>query len=593
MKNRIIRRTYSPEKLAPLSSLPLLLQRIYVARGVQSLADIDLTLSALLPYRELSDIDKAVTRLIQAIHQQENILIIGDFDADGATSTAVAVSALRAFGAKNVDFLVPNRFTYGYGLTPEIVDVATIKAPQLIVTVDNGIASIDGVARANSYGIDVVVTDHHLQGLHLPDACAIVNPNRKDDAFHSKSLAGVGVIFYVMLALRAQLEAQNYFVESSVAKPNMAEFLDLVALGTVADVVPLDKNNRILVYQGLQRIRAGLGRPGIRALLQIAGRDPAKLAAADLGFSVGPRLNAAGRLDDMSLGINCLLSSDFDAALSHAKLLDQLNIERRAIEMEMKLQAFDHVDRLNLKKELAMGLCLYDEKWHQGVIGLVASRVKDKLNRPVIAFAKGDDKTLKGSARSVNGVHIRDVLDTIATQHPQLLSKFGGHAMAAGLSIKLHDFDVFSAIFEKEMAKQLTKNQLCRVIETDGELTQAEFSLESAGIIKEAGPWGQHFLEPVFDGEFDIISQRLVGEQHLKMTLQPIIGKFPVEAIAFQIDTDLWPNHRVTRIHIAYHLGVNEYRGRQTLQLLVIDIAPVVAAPPVNDFSSAIMETAI
>lgn len=351
MQNKIIRRQYSQDDLSPLSSLPLLLQRIYAARDVKSLGDIDRSLSALLPYADLLDIEKAAVRLVDAILKQERILIIGDFDADGATSTAVAVSALRAFGAKNVDFLVPNRFTFGYGLTPEIVIVAKTKSPDLIITVDNGIASIEGVARANALNIDVVVTDHHLQGAELPKAFAIVNPNRKGDPFKSKSLAGVGVIFYVMLAVRAQLALKNYFTENNIVKPNMAEFLDLVALGTVADVVPLDKNNRILVHQGLNRIRAGLARPGIRALLQIAGRTSEKLVAMDLGFSIGPRLNAAGRLDDMSLGINCLLENNFDEALERARLLDKLNIERRAIENEMKTQAFDIVDQLDLQKK--------------------------------------------------------------------------------------------------------------------------------------------------------------------------------------------------------------------------------------------------
>jgi single-stranded-DNA-specific exonuclease len=576
MQKRIVRRSIQENQLAPLSSLPRLLQRIYAARDVASIADIDRSLSALLPYRDLMDIEKAAERLVQAIINQERILIIGDFDADGATSTAVAVSALRAFGAKNakiVDFLVPNRFTFGYGLTPEIVDVAKTKSPQLIITVDNGIASHDGVERANQYGIDVVVTDHHLQGAELPHAFACVNPNRIDDCFQSKSLAGVGVIFYVMLAVRANLESKNYFSDNAITKPNMAEFLDLVALGTVADVVPLDKNNRILVHQGLQRIRAGLSRPGIRALLQIAGRNAEKLAAMDLGFSIGPRLNAAGRLDDMSLGINCLLENNFENALELARHLDQLNIERRAIEMEMKQQAFDIVDRMDLQKQLPMGICLYDETWHQGVVGLVASRVKDKLNRPTIAFAKVDDKTIKGSARSVNGVHIRDVLDHLATQHPHLLSKFGGHAMAAGLSIRLQDFPEFCAVFAEIVSRHLTLDQLRPMIETDGELCLDDFTLENADILKEAGPWGQQFPEPVFDGEFAIISQRLVGGNHLKLVLQPKNGAHQVDAIAFQVDVNEWPNHRATHAKIAYRLDSNEYRGRSTLQLVVEELA--------------------
>src|SRR3990167_5918684 len=454
MQKKIMRRSYEQNKLATLSSIPALLQRIYAARDVRSIADIDRSLSALLPFRDLMDSEKAAARLIEAILNQETILIIGDFDADVATSTAVEL-------AKKT------------------------KSPDLIITVDNGIASIDGVMRANEYGIDVIVTDHHLQGMQLPNAYAIVNPNRKEDLFQSKSLAGVGVIFYVMLAVRAALDTQNYFSKNNITKPNMAALLDLVVLGTIADVVPLDKNNRILVHQGLQRIRANLVRPGIRALLQIAGRSPQKLSAMDLGFSIGPRLNAAGRLDDMSLGINCLISSDFDQALELANMLDQLNIERRVIEQEMKQQAFDVVDKLDLEKKLPLGICLYDESWHQGVIGLVASRVKDKLHRPVIAFAKADEENLKGSARSIMGVHIRDMLDEIATQYPTLLSKFGGHAMAAGLSIRLKDFREFSTVFEKTIERYLDENKLFRVIETDGELSADDFMLENAELLKD------------------------------------------------------------------------------------------------------------
>lgn len=563
MSSCIKRRKNLAASLEGLSSFPAFLQRIYAARGVQSTADLDRSLSGLLPFHTLVDIEKAAGRLVAAIRNQERILVVGDFDADGATSTAVAVSALSAMGANHVDFLVPNRFTFGYGLTPEIVDVAKTKSPQLIVTVDNGIASLDGVARANQYGIDVVVTDHHLQGAQLPDAVAIVNPNRTADPFPSKSLAGVGVIFYVMLAVRAQLGS----------KVNLAEWLDLVALGTVADVVPLDKNNRILVHQGLQRIRAGVARPGIRALLQVAGRNPEKLVAMDLGFSIGPRLNAAGRLDDMSLGIHCLLETDFEKALTLAHELDRLNIERRAIENEMKQQAFEAVDQLQLQKQLPMGICLFDSEWHQGVIGLVASRVKDKCHRPTIAFAKAEGGILKGSARSIEGVHIRDVLDEIATRHPQLLSKFGGHAMAAGLSIKESDFDAFSAVFEKTIARQLSSDQLHRIIESDGELSHDDFTLENAELIKQSGPWGQHFPEPVFDGEFTIVSQRLVGGHHLKLVLQPKNSNRMLDAIAFQVDTNRWPNYQMSQVSIAYRLDLNEYKGHTSLQLMVEHIA--------------------
>lgn len=564
MNKRIIRRKYNDSNVTALSQLSPLLRRIYAAREISSMQDLDRTLTGLLPFHALLDIEKAVERLAVAIQQDQRILIIGDFDADGATSTSVAVSALRLFGAKQVDFLVPNRFTFGYGLTPGIVEVAKDRSPDLIVTVDNGIASIDGVARANALGIDVVVTDHHLQGNELPAAFAIVNPNRKGDLFESKSLAGVGVIFYVMLALRSHMKL----------KTNMAQLLDLVALGTVADVVPLDKNNRILVHQGLQRIRAGVARPGIKALLSIANRDPARLVASDLGFAIGPRLNAAGRLDDMSLGIQCLLAEDEATAMMLATQLDQLNHERRAIENDMKQQAFDAVDQLDLEKKLPMGVCLFDSRWHQGVVGLVASRVKDKMNRPVIAFASADNDIIKGSARSIPGLHIRDALDAVATRYPKLLSKFGGHAMAAGLSIRRDDFADFSSAFATVVGEHLSQEQLCCVIETDGELTLNDFTLENAQQIQAAGPWGQGFPEPAFDGEFEILSQRLVGGAHLKMQLAHPNGGQPMDAIAFQVNVDEWPNHRCLKAKMAYRLDMNHFRGRTSLQLVVDHLLP-------------------
>src|SRR3990167_1242274 len=536
MPKCIVRRANTTKKTTQLSSLPPLLQKIYLARKIESMNDIDRSLSALLPYQNLSNIEKAAARLADAIEKNQFILIIGDFDADGATSTAVAVAALKLFGATKVDFLVPNRFTFGYGLTPEIVDVAATKSPDLIITVDNGISSIDGVARANHFNIDVIVTDHHLQGDQLPDAFAIVNPNQKNDLFESKNLAGVGVIFYVMLAVRAELILRNYFTKNNINKPNLANLLDLVALGTIADVVPLDKNNRVLVHQGLQRIRANKACPGIQALLKITNKDYINLIASDLGFSIGPRLNAAGRLDDMSLGIHCLLESNVEKALEKAEQLDQLNHERRAIENDMKNQAFQIVDQLDFNKALPIGICLYDANWHQGVIGLVASRVKEKLNRPVIAFANAGHHIIKGSARSVYGVHIRDILDCIAKKYPDLLSKFGGHAMAAGLSIHQKDFQQFSIIFSDIISQHLTEDQLKQHIESDGVLNHADLTLENAHLLREAGPWGQHFPEPIFDGEFDIVNQRLVGGAHLKLVLKPIDGNYCVEAIAFQVD---------------------------------------------------------
>ncbi len=557
---------YFDENLHPI------LKRVYQARSICSPEELARELDQLLPFNTLLNIEKAVQRLVRALKSQERILVVGDFDADGATSTALAILVLRALGAQYLDYLVPNRFTYGYGLTPEIVDLAHTRNPHLIITVDNGIASLAGVDRANALGIDVLITDHHLPGAELPKACAIVNPNQKGDLFPSKSMAGVGVIFYVMLALRSQLIAEHWFAEQKITVPNMAQFLDLVALGTVADLVPLDKNNRILVHQGLMRIRAGKSRPGIQALLQIAKREPHRLMASDLGFAVAPRLNAAGRLDDMSLGIHCLLAEEYEAAYGAALQLDQLNHERRTIEAEMQKQAFLIVEPLNLSEDLPEGLCLYDARWHQGVVGLVASRVKDKIQRPVIAFAKAGESILKGSARSIPGIHIRDTLEAVATQHPHLLSKFGGHAMAAGLSINESDLDVFKKIFAEQVSVQL-KHQAHEIqANSDGELEAGHLTLELAELLREAGPWGQGFPEPLFDGVFELIEQRIVGQNHLKMLVKLKGSEEYQDAIAFNVDLKQWPNHRAQKVQLLYKLDVNEYQGRKRLQLLVEEI---------------------
>jgi single-stranded-DNA-specific exonuclease len=571
MEKVIVRRSV-PDTPTELNTLHPILQRIYHARQVFHWHELSNALSDLLPFSSLLDIDKAVDRLVIALQQQQRVLIIGDFDADGATSTALAVSALRAFGMQHVSFLVPNRFTYGYGLTPEIVAVAKQQQPDLIITVDNGISSHAGIDEAHASQIDVLVTDHHLAPDILPAAYAIVNPNQPNDPFSSKCLAGVGVIFYVMLALRAALKKMNWFELQGIACPNMAQFLDLVALGTVADVVPLDKNNRILVHQGLRLIREGKSRPGITALLSVAGRKPEKLQAADLGFAVGPRLNAAGRLDDMSLGIACLLATDLSSALLMAKNLDDLNKERRVIESQMQQEAFLAIQQLNLTQQLPYGVCLYQAAWHQGVIGLVASRVKEKLNRPVIAFAKVDENSLKGSARSVTGLHIRDVLQNIATRHPHLITKFGGHAMAAGLSLPVDCFDEFSKVFDEEVRACLSADALRPLVFSDGELTADDFSLELAELLNHAGPFGQHFPEPVFDGQFKIINQRLVGQSHLKLVLQIPNGHHFIDGIAFNVNTEQWPNHHCEQVNIAYRLDINEYQGRRKLQLFIEEI---------------------
>lgn len=570
MAKKIIRRKIQASH--ELNELPSVLQRIFAARHVRCLDDLNRELSALLPFNGLLDIEKAYERLYRAMTAGEKILVIGDFDADGATSTALAVSALKKLGAKQVEYIVPNRFTYGYGLTPEIVEVASKQNPKVIITVDNGIASHAGVDEANRLGMDVIITDHHLAAETLPAAYAIVNPNQPNDTFPSKCLAGVGVIFYVMVALRSFLKEKNWFAEQTISMPNMAEFLDLVALGTVADVVPLDKNNRILVYQGLQRIRSGKTRPGILSLLAVAKRNYQEITSSDLGFVMGPRLNAAGRLDDMSFGIACLLAENFEQANEKAQLLNQLNQERRAIESQMNREAFEIVDQLNLNQQLPLGVCLYHEKWHQGVVGLVASRVKEKIYRPVIAFAKIDENTLKGSARSVPGIHIRDVLNGIATKHPEILSKFGGHAMAAGLTISLNDFEAFKTLFAEEIGKFIDEESLYYHIETDGDLHQDEFTLQMAELIESSGPWGQEFPEPLFDGEFQIMDQRIVGQRHLKLLLQPKESGIFLDAIAFNINLDEWPNPRREKIHLAYRLNINEFNQRKKLQLIVEEI---------------------
>lgn len=568
MSKTIIRRPVTDINWAQADLHPLLTQ-LYAARGITDLSELEHGLENLLPHDALLGIDNAVACLHEMIIADAPMVVIGDFDVDGATSSALAVSALNLFGAKQVSYLVPNRFTYGYGLTPEIVDVAAINKPALIITVDNGISSIAGVERANELGIRVLITDHHLPGSVLPNAYAIVNPNQPGDLFPSKNLAGVGVIFYVMLSLRSHLRKIGFFAQRNIAEPNMAQFLDLVALGTVADVVALDKNNRILVHQGLNRIRAGKTHAGIQALLDVSGRASKRISASDLGFAIGPRLNAAGRLDDMSLGIACLLSQDPSQARDMAVELDRLNKERQGIEADMQNQAVSELSKLKISDQLSIGLCLYDERWHQGVIGILASRIKDKLNRPVIAFARVSEYEIKGSARSVKGVHIRDVLDTIASHHPELISKFGGHAMAAGLSLHISRYDAFCQAFDKEVRKHLSEHDLQNQILSDGELQSEYFNLKMAEMLRNAGPWGQAFPEPLFDNVFQVIDQKLIGKKHLKMILTPQNSKQMLDAILFNIDSNKWPNHRCQHVRAVYRLDINEYRGQTHLQLLV------------------------
>lgn len=573
MSKTIQRRSVSNSAGEQLNHLPPVLQRVFSARQVKSAHDIDYKISNLMPPSGMKGLDEAVALLSQAVRNQSKVLIVGDFDADGATSSALAVAALKAMGLTDVDYLVPNRFDYGYGLTPEIVAVAKEFAPDIIVTVDNGISSVAGVAKARDLGIPVIVTDHHLPGRELPDAAAMVNPNQPGCEFGTKNLAGVGVIFYVLVALRSNLRELQWFEQQGMPLPNMGDYLDLVALGTVADLVPLDTNNRILVYQGLNRIRSGRARPGISALLEVAGRQAGRLTAADLGFILGPRLNAAGRLDDMSLGIRCLLTDDPLMATELAGSLNDLNQDRRAIEASMQREAMSELAKLDFDSTGAApwGVSLYQPQWHQGVVGIIASRIKERFHRPVIAFADADEGSqIKGSARSIPGLHIRDTLDIVATGNPGLITKFGGHAMAAGLSIQRQDYPAFAEQFDQAVRQQLSIDQLEEVILTDGALQPAELNLELAEAIRNAGPWGQTFPEPLFDDEFVLISQRIVGAKHLKLVVAPRSNhNFTLDAIAFGVDLDAWPNEQISLVHLVYQLEVNDYRGQRSVQLLV------------------------
>ena len=566
----IVRREVTGASLS--SDLHPVIDRIYRGRNIANLDDLENGLKGLTHFNVLKGMPQAAQILANAVVQNKRIIIVGDFDADGATSTSVCILALRAMGYHNVDFLVPNRFDFGYGLSVPIVDEAAKQGAEVIVTVDNGISCIDGVTHAKSLGMQVVVTDHHLPGDVLPPADAIVNPNQPGCEFPSKNLAGVGVAFYIMLALKAELQQQGHFEKAGLAPPNLASLLDIVAVGTVADVVVLDKNNRILVHQGLQRIRAGKCRPGIKALVEVANRDCAHLTSTDLGFVVGPRLNAAGRLDDMSQGIACLLEDETIQARMIAAELDALNKERREIETGMKAQAETVLEQMALDEgDMPSALVVYREDFHQGVIGIVAGRLKEKYLKPVIAFAHQDDEIIKGSARSIPGVHIRDVLDEVNTRYPGVIEKFGGHAMAAGLSLpvaKLQDFEqAFVDIARAHMAKLDGNHALL----SDGDLSSEELCLPFAHLLRQAGPFGQGFESPLFDGEFALLDQRLVGQKHLKMVVKSD-GANEVDAIAFNVDLKSWPNAMVKRVHIAYRLDINVFRGQETVQLIVEQI---------------------
>jgi single-stranded-DNA-specific exonuclease len=572
MTLRIVRRSAAS---AALASLHPVLCRVYAARGVRSATELDHSLERMLPVGSLEGVPAAV-ELLLAHRAAGRVLVIGDFDADGATSSALVVRALRSCGFAAVDFLVPNRFEFGYGLTPEIVQLATTRSPTLIVTVDNGISSNAGVAAARERGIDVLITDHHLPGVLAPAANVIVNPNLPGSSFGSRALAGVGVAFYCMAALRRATDAAGI---TPPGAPGVASLLDLVALGTVADVVPLDANNRILVAQGLQRIRAGRCVAGIRALLRLAHRPVSDLTAADLAFGVAPRLNAAGRIDDMSIGIECLLSDDEERAQLLAARLDALNEERRSIEAKMQHEALGAVRQLGEggAAEGRSGVCLFHESWHQGVVGLVASRVKERLRRPVIAFASADAATLRGSARSVPGIHVRDVLDSIAARHPHLISRFGGHAMAAGLTLERARLDEFARAFDAEVARCAASAGDANEVETDGELTLTEIALDTAQALRAGGPWGQAFPEPSFDGEFGIKNARLINDKHLKMWVEVPRSGRSFDAIAFNHVTDAAADFAMPSgpVRLVYRLEVNEYQGERRLQLLVEHVLPV------------------
>jgi len=553
---------------------PECLRRVLAARGIQQAENLFFALTDLPRPEQMLGMDKAVALLLEALSNQWKITVVADFDSDGATSCALAIRGLKAMGLKNIDFIVPNRFVHGYGLTPELLnEIPTANQPDLLLTVDNGIAAIAGVAAAQERGIKVLVTDHHLAGESLPEADAIINPNQPGDSFPSKSLAGVGVCFYLLLGLRQTLREQNWFEQQGLKQPNVADWLDLVALGTVADVVPLDQLNRTLVDVGLKRMRQRRACAGILALAQVAGREAARLASPDLAFSIAPRLNAAGRMDDMGLGINLLLSDNWQQALMIAAQLDEINQERRAVEQQMQQDALSMLDSLSLETDhQASGFCLFDSDWHQGVIGLLASRIKEKLHRPVIAFAPGTEGEIKGSARSIAGVHIRDVLARIASRHPEMLQRFGGHAMAAGLTLKQDDFQRFANAFESVLTEMVDPSVYQQHLHSDGELHHAEINLELAELLPNAAPWGQGFEEPRFHGLFDVADWRLVGQEqdHLRLSLS-LPDNRQITAMAFRQGKPDWLE-RGTKVLIRYRLAVNEFRASKTVQFLIDDL---------------------
>ncbi|KES16956.1 Single-stranded DNA-specific exonuclease [Gilliamella apis SCGC AB-598-P17] len=576
MKSKLTHRQL-PEVLPKLSpDIPLLLQRVYALRGITSMQELDYTTRNLCNYDNLDGTHTAVEIVYSAMQNNKRIMIVGDFDTDGATSTALMIKALKKMGCKHVDYIIPNRFDDGYGLSISVVKRALSKKADLIITVDNGVSAIEAVEFAKQSNLTVIITDHHLCSEQLPAADAIINPNLPNSSFPSKHLAGVGVAFYFMLALRAKLRKENWFASNKLAEYNITNLLDLVALGTIADVVKLDRNNRILVHQGISRIRAGYCCEGIKALLDISRRDPLTLTSTDLAYYIAPRLNAAGRMDSMSLSVELLLCEDYDSAIKQATDLDTLNHDRKLIEQTMYQEALSYIEQVEQKNStFPNALVVHHPQWHQGIIGIVSARLKDKHYRPVICFASTEDGLLKGSGRSIEGIHLRDILDELNERYPDILVSFGGHAMAAGLSIQEKDLDQFSAHFEALITEQLDLDVLEQIIETDGEIDNQDFNYAIAKQLKESGPWGEGFTEPTFDGDFIVHQQRLFAEKHLKLVLEPKNGGPIIEGICFNVNLTQWPDNTIKIVKIVYQLDVNDFHGNQAVKLMIRHIWPI------------------
>lgn len=576
MKNKLTHRQL-PEALPELSpDIPLLLQRVYALRGITSMQELDYTTRNLCNYDNLDGTQTAVEIVYSAMQNNKRIMIVGDFDTDGATSTALTVKALKKMGCQHVDYIIPNRFDDGYGLSISVIKRALLKKADLIITVDNGVSAIEAVEFAKQSNLTVIITDHHLCPEQLPAADAIINPNSPNCSFPSKHLAGVGVAFYFMSALRAKLRQENWFRTHNLEEYNLASLLDLVALGTIADVVKLDHNNRILVHQGINRIRSGYCCAGIKALLHIARKDPVSFTSTDLAYYIAPRLNAAGRMDNMSLSVELLLCDDYDSALKQASDLDMLNNDRKLIEQTMYKEALSYIQELEQQQSSFPNLLVvYHPEWHQGIIGILSARLKDKHYRPVICFASTEEGILKGSGRSIAGIHLRDLLDELDQNHPDLLVSFGGHAMAVGLSIRENDLERFRKHFETLIDKRLNANTLEQIIETDGEVDSQDFNYAMAKQLKESGPWGEGFTEPTFDGDFIVHQQRLFAEKHLRLVLEPKNGGPIIEGVCFNVNLTQWPDNTIKNVKIVYQLDVDDFRGNQTAKLMIRHIWPI------------------